>query len=64
MGFFKRQRKTITSRKMKIFNSDRFLYDLRQIDMYQIVATSDNANSAVEKWSHLLSLVIEKHSPL
>ena len=40
------------------------MYDLRQIDWDQIVATSDNVNSAVEKWSHLLSLVIEKHVPL
>ena len=64
MDSFKRHRKTITSRKMKNFNSDKFLYDLCQIDWDQVVATSDNVNSAVEKWSHLLSLVIEKHAPL
>ena len=30
MGSIKRQRKIITSRKMKNFNSDKFLSDLRQ----------------------------------
>ena len=64
MGSFKRQRKTITSGKMKHFSSDRLLYDLRQIDWDQIVSTSHDVNSAVEKWSYLLSLVIEKHAPL
>ena len=49
---------------MKNFSSDRLLYDLRQIDWDQIVATSHDVNSAVERWSHLLSLVIEKHAPL
>ena len=46
------------------FNSDKFLSDLRQIDWGQIVTSSDNINSAIEKWTHLLSLIIEKHSPL
>ena len=64
MGSIKRQRKTITSRKMKHFKSDRFLSDLRQIDWDQIVTSSDNVNSAVEGWTHLLSLIIEKHAPL
>ena len=59
----KRQRKTMTSRKMENFNSDKLLLNLRQIDWGQIVTSSDNVNS-LEKWTHLLSLIIEKHAPL
>ena len=64
MGSTKRQRKTISTRKMKTFNSDNFLSDLGQIDCDSIVSSSKNIDEAANKWSHLLSLVIEKHVPL
>ena len=49
---------------MKNFNSDNFLLDLGQIDWYNIISSSKDINEAVNKWSYLLSLVIEKHAPL
>ena len=47
MGSFKRQRKTITSRKMKNFDNDKFLSDISQINWKQLVDLSDNVNTAV-----------------
>ena len=38
--------------------------DLGQIDWDNIVSSSKVINEAVNKWSNLLSLVIEKHAPL
>ena len=64
MGSTKRKRKTISTRKMKNFNSDNFLSDLGQIDWDSIVSSSKDINEAVNKWSYPLSLVIEKHAPL
>ena len=64
MGSTKHQRKTISSRKMKNLNSEDFLSDLGQIDWDSIVSTSKDINEAVNKWSYLLSLVVEKHAPL
>ena len=49
---------------MKNFNSNNFLSDLGQIDWDSIVSSSKDINEAVNKWSYLLSLVIEKHAPL
>ena len=64
MGSTKRQRKTISTRKMKNFNNNNFLSDLGQIDRDSIVSSSKDIDEAVNKWSYLLSLVIEKHAPL
>ena len=49
---------------MKNFNSDNFLLDLGQIDWYNIISSSKDINEAFNKWSYLLSLVIEKHALL
>ena len=48
MGSTKRQRKTISTRKMKNFNSDNFLSDLGQIDWDSIVSSSQDINEAVK----------------
>ena len=64
MGSTKRQRKTISTRKMKSFNSDNFLSDLGQIDWESIISSCKDIDEAVNKWSYLLSLVIEKKAPL
>ena len=40
MGSTKRQRKTISTGKMKNFNSDNFLSDLGQIDCDSMVSSS------------------------
>ena len=64
MGSTKRQRKTVSTRKLKNLSSDNFLSDLGQIDWHNIVSSSKDINEAVNKWSYLLSLVIEKHAPL
>ena len=39
-----------------------FLFDISQVKWDRIVDTSANINEAVEKWSTLLSLIIEKHA--
>ena len=64
MGSTNLQRKTISTRKMKNFNSDNFLSDLGQIDWDSILSSSKDINEAVNKWLYLLSLVMEKHAPL
>ena len=53
MGSFKRQRKTISSRKMKNFSSDRFLYDLQGVSKNcstfdKILKNKDNVNKLME----------------
>ena len=53
MGTFKRQQKIITTRKMKNFDQNSFLFDLSQVDWNQIVESSTNVNEAVGKWSAL-----------
>ena len=64
MGSFKRQRKTITSRKMKNIYSDKFLSDISQINWKQLDDLSENVNTAVNNFTYLLSTVIEKHAPV
>ena len=56
MGTFKRQQKIITTRKMNV--------DLSQVDWDILFESSADVNEAVEKWSSLLSLIIEKHAPM
>ena len=65
MGTFKRQQKIITTRKMKNFNQNSFLFDFSQVDWNLLVKSSTDVNKALEKWSlALLSLTIEKHAPM
>ena len=64
MGTFKRQQKIITTGEMKNFVNSSFLFDLSQIDWDLLVESSNDVNEAVEKWSALLSLIIEKHAPM
>ena len=64
MGTFKRHQKIITTRKMKNFDQNNFLFDLSQVDWDMLVESSADVNEAVEKWSSLLSLIIEKHAPM
>ena len=52
MGIFKGQRITITSRKMKNFNSDKFLSDISQINWDHLAALSDNVNTTVGKFTY------------
>ena len=59
MGTFKRQQEIITTRKMKNFDQNNFLLDLRQVGWDMFVESSADVNEAVEKWSSLLSLIIE-----
>ena len=47
MGSTKRQRKTLSTRKMENFNSDNFLSNLGQIDWDSIVSSSKDINEAV-----------------
>ena len=49
---------------MKNFVNSSFLFDLSQVDWDLLVESSNDVNEAVEKWSALLSLIIEKHAPM
>ena len=64
MGFFKRQRKAISSRKVKNLHSDKFLSDISQINWKRLVDLSDNVSTAVNNLTNLLSTFIEEHAPL
>ena len=50
MGSTKRQRKTISTRKMRNANNDNFLSDLGQVNWDSIVSSSKDFNEAVNKW--------------
>ena len=62
MGSTKRQRKSISTRKMKNFNSDYFLSDLGQIDWDSMVSSSKDTDEAVNKWSYPTSSPCPKRS--
>ena len=49
IGSTKRQRKTISTRKMNNFSSDNFLSGLGQIDWETIVSSSKDVDEAVNK---------------
>ena len=40
------------------------MFDLSQVDWDILVESSTDVNEALEKWSALLSLIIEKHTPM
>ena len=52
-GSFKRERKTTIYRKIKNFDSDKFLSDNSQINWKQIVDLSDNVSTAVNNFTSL-----------
>ena len=54
----------IRSRQMKNFDKDLFLQDLASYDWLGVVNSADSVDEAVNKWSELVSLLIEKHAPI
>ena len=63
-GALKGQHKKITTRQMKHFDETSFLAEISSIDWKLVLQSSTDLDSAVEKWTNLLSLIIEKHAPM
>ena len=63
-GSVKARHKVIRSRQMKNFDKDLFLQDLAAPDWLSVVNNADSVDEAVNKWSELVSLVIENHVPI
>ena len=49
---------------MKNFDETSFLADISSIDWNLIIQSSAYLDSAVENWTNMLSLIIEKHAPM
>ena len=49
---------------MKNFDETSFLADISSVDWNLIIQRSADLDSAVENWTNMLSLIIEKHAPL
>ena len=62
-GGVKHQHKYITSRQLKNFNQEAFLSDLSEVDWEALVASAQDIDDAVRKWTQLFALVLEKHAP-
>ena len=62
-GGVKHQHKYITSRQLKNFNHEAFLTDLSEIDWEALVASAQDIDDAVRKWTQIFSLILEKHAP-
>ena len=62
-GGVKCQHKCITSRQLKNFNQDAFLFDLSEVDWEAIVANAHDIDVAVRQWTHIFALIVEKHAP-
>ena len=62
-GGVKHQHKYITSRQLRNFNHEAFLTDLSEIDWEALVASAQDIDDAVRKWTQIFSLILEKHAP-
>ena len=49
---------------MKHFDETSFLAEISSIDWNLVLQSSTDLDSAVEDWTNLLSLIIEKHAPM
>ena len=63
-GALKGQHKKVNTRQMKDFDQNSFLSDISSIDWDSILNCSKDINTAVENWSNVLSMIIEKHAPM
>ena len=63
-GALKGQHKKVTTRQMKDFDQNSFLSDISSVDWDSILDCSKDINTAVENWSNVLSMIIEKHAPM
>ena len=62
-GGVKHQHKYITSRQRKNFSKEAFLPDLSEVDWEAIVASTQDIDDAVDKWTQFFALILEKHAP-
>ena len=63
-GALTKQHKKITTRQMKNFDETSFFADISSVDWNLIIQRSADLDSAVENWTTMLSLIIEKHAPM
>ena len=63
-GALKGQHKKISTRQTKDFDQNSVLSDISSIDWDSILNCSKDINTAVENWSNVLSMIIEKHAPM
>ena len=59
----KREHKYITSRQLKNFDKAAFLSDLSEVDWEGLASQAQDNDEAVNGWSEMLSLILEKHAP-
>ena len=59
----KREHKYITSRQLKNFDKTAFLSDLSEVDWEGLVSQAQDIDEAVNSWTKMFSLILEKHAP-
>ena len=64
LGGIERKYKQIYTRQMKNFNEEAFLRDFSAYDWSSILYCSEDINVVFEKWSSMLSFIIETHAPM
>ena len=62
-GGVKREHKYITSRQLKNFDKTAFLSDLSEVDWEGLVSQARDIDEAVNGWTRMFSLILEKHAP-
>ena len=63
-GALKTKHKVVTTRQTRKFNESAFLQDLALIDWSLILQNGTDLNEQVRNWCEMLSMIIEKHTPL
>ena len=61
---FKRQQKFIRTRRMKNFNEEAFLLDMRSFDWQFLLKSSSDIGEIVHNFTSVLSAIIQKHAPM
>ena len=62
-GGVKSEHKYITSRQLKNFDKAAFLSDLSEVDWEGLVSQAQDIDEAVNSWTKMFSLILEKHAP-
>ena len=63
-GAMEKSHELIKTCKMKGFNELAFLSEIASIGWDQMVTETDDVNVLVNTWTHIFSLIIDKHSPV
>ena len=63
-GALKTKHKGVTTCQMKKFNKSAFLHDLALTGWSLILQNGTDLNEQVGNWCEMLSMIIQKHTPL